>query len=205
MLALPEAAQTELFSLYARYREAVADHMDKGWSPRLLSGDIVEASANRPTPARQIETSIHKRDREIRDLQMQLDQAGPQADTSRLRDRLDVVRAERESLRDAYSRPKGTCLDWSDLVWAELGRLKPEHWSLHEETRKARPFHTGAVLCTSPGPARICLAFDPWPEGRADVYEFGSWNQGSFAARLPADFFLHQLPQPAAPQAQPRP
>ena len=142
----------------------------------------------------------------------------------RLRER-EAARLRLAALRGALARSKGTCLDWSDLVWAELGRLKPEHWSVRDRERTARPFHTAAVLCSpsvleqdtacadsTPGRCleagrQVCLVFDPWQRGQADVYEFGAWNRDLFAGRVPADFFLHELPEPKparAPKAKNR-
>jgi hypothetical protein len=128
--------------------------------------------------------------------------------------RISAAKSEATALHDAYSRSKGLCLDWSDLVWAELGRLKPEHWDIRDQERQTRPFHTGAVLCPEPASddeeeGRVCtsgaggcrepqpcLVFDPWQSGKAEVYEFSSWDRGSFSDRVPADFFLHELPEP---------
>jgi len=212
--ALPVGAQEELFTLYARYGDAVSTRRDEGWRAELLSDESTEAAQKNTLPARQLEESVQNRLREIAKLDQELAQADP-ATASRLLERRRTAQTRLKILRADLARPKGTCLDWSDMTWAQLRALKPKHWSVRDQQRRTRPFHTAAVLCSapaaqvgegddcasgSPGPcpltAHACLVFDPWPRGQADVYEFGPWDNGSFDRRLPADFFLHQLPEP---------
>jgi hypothetical protein len=211
--ALPQEAQLELFTLYARYNEAVSNRMDEGWRAGLIGDEDAKTSQDDTLPARQIEEAIRSREAAIKTLSKQMEKPDPDSEARLHRD-LESAQLRLASLRDALTRPKGTCRDWSDLVWAELGRLKPENWSVQDRERTARPFHTGAVLCSPPisedmeacsdsapsrclgTESRVCLVFDPWQRGQADVYEFGSWDRDIYAARVPADFFLHDLPEP---------
>jgi hypothetical protein len=220
--ALPAAAQIELFTLYARYNEAVSKRMDEGWRAGLLSDEGTKASQDDTLPARQIEEAVSNREAEIKSLGKRLEKPEPETVT-RLRRERESAQTRLAALRNALTRAKGSCLDWSDLVWAEMSRLQPEHWSVRDRERGARPFHTGAVLCSPPASEedgscsdsmpggcsaagrRICLVFDPWQRGQADVYEFGDWSRDIYAGRIPADFFLHELPEPRpapAPKAK---
>jgi len=203
--ALPDEAQVELFTLYARYNDVVSQRMDEGWRAGLIRDEGAKASQDDTLPARQLEAAIHGREAAIKTLTKRLETPDPAAE-ARLRRELEDAQLRLASLRRALARSKGNCLDWLDLVWAELGRLKPEQWSIRDRERTERPFHTGAVLCSppssdcpdsEPGPCRqVCLVFDPWQRGQADVYEFGAWDRGNAFGRVPADFFLHELPEP---------
>ena len=216
---LPAEAQIELFTLYARYNDVVSKRMDEGWRAGLLSDEGTKASQDDMLPARQLEEAIRSRETAIKALTKRLEK--PELETEgRLRRELEAAQLRLAALRDALARSQGTCLDWSDLVWAELGRLKPEHWSVRDRERTVRPFHTGAALCSPPAPEpenacsdatpgrcleagrQVCLAFDPWQRGQADVYELGAWDRSPFAGRLPADFFLHELPEPKPARAR---
>ncbi|MCX5797468.1 MAG: hypothetical protein NTY77_18405 [Elusimicrobia bacterium] len=217
--ALPTEAQLELFTLYARYNEVVSKRMDEGWRVGLLSDEGTKVSQDDTLPARQLEEAVRSRETEVKSLAKQVEQ--PEVENgARLRRELAAAQLRLAALRGALARSKGTCLDWSDLVWAELGRLKPEHWSIQDRERAGRPFHTGAVLCSPPAseeepvcsdsaPGRcleagrqVCLVFDPWQRGQADVYELGAWDGGRSAGRVPADFFLHDLPEPRPARAR---
>jgi hypothetical protein len=189
--ALPAAAQTELFTLYARYNELVSERMEAGWRPGLISEQGVKASQDDALPARQLEEAVRSREAEIQSIEKKLEKPDV-ATVGRLRREREAAQARLLALRGALARAKGTCLDWSDLVWAELVRLDPEHWSISDRERAARPFHTGAALCSE----NACLVFDPWQRGQADAYEFKEWDRDVYAGRIPADFFLHDLPEP---------
>jgi len=209
---LPAEAQVELFTLYARYNDVVSKRRDEGWRAGLLSDEGTKTSQYDSLPARQLEEAIRNREIEIKTLTKRLKPPGPEIET-RLSRKLESAQLRLTALRDALARSEGTCQDWSDLVWAELGRLKPEHWSVRDQQRTARPFHTGAMLCSPPASEqenacsdstpgrcldagrRVCLVFDPWQRGQADVYDFGAWDQDLFASRVPADFFLLELPE----------
>lgn len=189
--ALPAAAQTELFTLYARYNELVSEKMEAGWRPGLISDQGVKATQDDTLPARQLEDAARSREAEIRSLDKKLEKPDL-ATAGRLRRQREAAQARLLALRGALARAKGTCLDWSDLVWAELVRMDPEHWSVADRERAARPFHTGAALCSG----SCCLVFDPWRRGQADAYELKEWDRDVHAGRIPADFFLHDLPEP---------
>ncbi|MDD5628433.1 MAG: hypothetical protein PHU21_05180 [Elusimicrobia bacterium] len=210
--ALPAEAQIELFTLYARYNETVTQRGEEGWRAGLLSDEGTKVSQDDTLPARQLEESLRNREAEVRTLAQRLEKPENENE-ARLRRQYENAWKRAAALRSALARAKGTCLDWSDLVWAELGRLQPEYWSIQDRERAARPFHAAAVLCSPPADdeeafcsdadpegcaagRRVCLAFDPWQRGQADVYELGAWNKGLFAGRVPADFFLHDLPEP---------
>jgi hypothetical protein len=212
--ALPAQAQVELFTLYARYSDTVSKRLDEGWRSGLLSDEGRKTSQEDTLPARQLEDAIRNRETEIKTLAKRLEQPDPGTEP-RLRREREAAQLRLAALRGALDRSKGTCQDWSDLIWAELGRLKPEYWAIADRERAERPFHTGAVLCSPPAaseadnacsdstPGRcleagrqVCLVFDPWQRGEADVYEFGAWDRRPFAGRVPADFFLHELPEP---------
>jgi hypothetical protein len=216
--SLPAKAQVELFSLYARYNDEVSKRLDEGWRAGLLRDEGTRASQDDTLPARQLEEAIRNREAEIKTLTKRLEKPEPGTEP-RLRREREASQARLTALRSALARSKGTCQDWSDLVWSELGRLKPEHWSIQDRERTKRPFHTGAVLCSPPaseedaactdsapgrclqGGRQVCLVFDPWQRGQADVYEFGAWDRDLFAGRVPADFFLHELPEPKPARA----
>jgi hypothetical protein len=217
--ALPAEAQTELFTLYGRYSDTVSKRLDEGWHAGLLIDEGNKTSQEDTLPARQLEEAIKNRENEIKALTKRLEKPDPDTEPS-LRRQREAARMRLSALRGALDRSKGTCQDWSDLIWADLGRLKPEYWAIQDRERSERPFHTGAVLCSPPAseeadnacsdstPGRcleagrqVCLVFDPWQRGEADVYEFGAWDRGLFAGRMPADFFLHELPEPRRARA----
>ena len=43
----------------------------------------------------------------------------------------------------------------------------------------------------------VCLAFDPWTEGKPSVYAYRAWDAKEAGARIPAEYFLHGLPEKA--------
>lgn len=192
----PEEAQTQLYLLYARYAETVSRRLEEGWRSGLLSGELVEQPEEAQLPARQLEEALRKRNRELRAMEGQIKAAGSRREGEKLLDRLEEKKAALRPLLRIDARSKGTCRDWSDQVWADLNKLAPEDWSISDETREARPYHTAAVACTPKEDPELCLVFDPWETGEPAVYEYKAWNEGSFETRLTADFFLHQLPEP---------
>lgn len=196
-MAQPKPSLVELRRLYARYADVVQKRLEEGWRGGLLSGSLIESSGASELPARQLEEALKNRERELRLLEAESRKEGrtPAAE-ERLSLRLKAKKIELRALRRDAQQPKGTCLDWSDEVWADLSRLELEDWSLRDETRETSPRHTAAVACTPAEEPEVCLALDPWKRGEADVYEYHSWRRGSFEGRLPATFFLHQLPEP---------
>lgn len=196
LLSLPREAQLELFSLYARYNESVQKKVEDGWYPGLLTGELVEQPDEIRLPARQTELALEKRRQELNVLEAELKKVEGRAAAVPLMEKIEAKKLEVRRARSAAGRTKGLCLDWSDMVWAELIKTAPEHWRVRDERRAAPPFHTSAVICTPQEEPELCLAFDPWENGRADVFEFRTWNQGSPEARIAPEFFLHQLPEP---------
>lgn len=193
---LPEEQRWELRLLYRSYADLVSRKLDDGWRAGLLSGELIERPDDAGLPARQLEEALAKRERVLAGLEARLAKAAADpAQAQRLRRELAAVKREAASLRRRAARSKGTCLDWSDAVWAELSKLKPKHWSLRDEARQAPPRHTAALVCAPLGDDDLCLALDPWGRGQADAYEYGSWNSGSFEGRVPAEYFLHHLPE----------
>lgn len=196
LISLPREAQGELFTLYARYNEAVQKRIEDGWYTGLLTGELVEQPDVIHLPARQTEQALEKRRRELTSLEAELKKVEGRAASTPLFEKVKAKKLEVRRARKADDRAKGLCLDWSDMVWAELVKTSPEHWRVKDERRAAAPFHTSAVVCTPQEEPELCLAFDPWESGRADVFEFRDWDQASTKARIAPEFFLHQLPDP---------
>lgn len=197
---LPVEARVELRKMYRRYADAVATRLEQGWTPGLLDEESISGEAGDFRPARLTEDMIKVRRREIRDLEAAFEKKTPE------KDRPDYVRAraliktktqELAELRGLATRDKGLCRDWSDLVWHTLTQLDLEHWSVRDAVRSARPFHTAAVACSPADVPVVCLAFDPWKEGRADVYAFDAWDDATMGGRFPRDYLLHELPETA--------
>lgn len=196
LLSLPREAQKELFVLYATYNEAVQKRMEDGWYAGLLSGELVEEPDMVRLPARQTEAALAKRSKELKALEAQYEKLRGELASAGVRPRIEAKKLEVRKARKADSRGKGLCIDWSDMVWAELLKLPLEHWRVRDERRTAAPYHTSAVVCTPQESPEVCLAFDPWEEGRPDVFEFRSWDEGSRKDKVAPEFFIHQLPEP---------
>ncbi len=197
---LPVEARVELRRMYRRYAEVVSGRLEQGWRAGLLDERVIAGGEDEVKPARLTEEMIRARRREIRELEAAFDKKTPE------KDRPDYVRARRQitaktlelsELRERGAREKGLCRDWSDLVWHELTAMNLEHWSARDEIRRARPFHSAAVACSPAESPTVCLAFDPWREGRADVYAFDVWDEGGMGGRFPRDYLLHELPEKA--------
>jgi hypothetical protein len=195
----PLAALTELRELYVRYADVVASKKDlDGWSYGMETGRVVDHPDERILPARQAADAYRLRQAELRKLEDAYAAAtGAFQDETRedLRIAVDKKRREARAARGVTRRTKGLDLDWSDQVWYELNKLDPEEWSVSDAVRDATPRHSSAVVCTPAESPTLCLAFDPWFRGEADVYEYDSWNEGSTAGLIPAEYFLHHLPE----------
>lgn len=186
----PKDARAELKKLYDRYDAIVEDKMENGWTYGLLSEDLVEGEdESQVVPARQAADALVLRQKELAALEKQ-DAAAPSQD---LEWALKKKRREVRAAEKLAGRTKGTCIDWSDLLWYELGKLDPQEWTIEDQTRDAPPYHTAAVLCTPADAPTLCVAFDPSWTGEPAVYEYNSWNLGKQDGRLPAEFFLHHL------------
>lgn len=189
----------QLRRLYERYSDLVSKRLDDDWRAGLESGELIEHPEEARLPVRQLEEAAVKRQAEFDALKKRRLQAVDQAEAERLDAALAAKAAEVKRLRWQLSRAKGTCADWSDAVWAELLKVGDGSWDLRDATRSARPWHTAAVACAPAGveSPTVCLALDPWKNGAPDVYDYLSWDQGSFEGKLPAEFLLHQLPEAA--------
>jgi hypothetical protein len=198
---LPLEAKAELRRLYRKYAEAVGNRLEQGWRPGLLDEAAIagEGDGEEPfKPARLVEDMMAARRREIRELEDTLKRTSPDKELphyNRTRRAINEKTAELRALREKAMREKGLSRDWSDMVWHELNALEPSHWSARDEVRRTRPFHTGAVLCAVEG--EVCLVFDPWAEGKAEVFAFEAWNEGRPGGRFPRDYMLYGLPEKA--------
>lgn len=193
---LEREAQEELFTLFRRYNDTVARRVEEGWFSGLLSDDLVARPEDNHLPARQIEEALAKRERELKALLRELEAVRGRVGENAARQRVAAKRKEVSEWRSASKRAKGLCIDWSDAVWADLIKARAEQWDIRDRRRSRRPFHTAAVACAPADEPTVCLVFDPWESGRADVYPLADWDEGSFQTRLPGEFFIHELPEP---------
>lgn len=194
--ALPPAARVELKKMYRRYREVVARKLEAGWRTGVLSEAVIEDVDEPFQPARLVEGMIALRKKEIAGLQESLASLSgddPYKD-KRLRNALEAKRDELARLVSQNKREKGLCRDWSDLIWSELTAMDLEHWGARDERRATRPYHTAAVVCSPSDSPAVCLAFDPWEDGRPNVYAYQAWDESAPGGRFPAEYFLHGLP-----------
>lgn len=200
---LPVETRAELRRLYRRYEELVSTRLEAGWKAGLLDESSIagQGGSERPSrPARLLEDMARARRLEIAGLEETLKRASPDKELphySRTRRSIQEKTLELNALRAEAAREKGLCRDWSDAVWHELTLMEPAHWTARDAVRAARPFHTGAVLCAASENGELCLVFDPWPEGRADVFAFDAWDDARPGGRLPRDFMLYGLPEKA--------
>jgi len=198
--ALPAEARVELRRMYLRYADAVSRRLEQGWRGGVLTEAVIEDVAEPFQPARLLEEAAAKRRKEIAALEESLSKNGPgRPDYAKTRRRIEDKKAELKATLAKSSRDKGICRDWSDAVWSELNALGPSHWTVEDRRREARPFHTAAVLCSLDDDRRrsVCLVFDPWDEGKADAFAFEAWDARDPGGRIPADYFLHGLPEKA--------
>lgn len=196
--ALPVEARVELRKMYFRYADVVSRRLDQGWRSGVLTEAVIEDIDVPFQPARLLEEAVAKRRKEVEALEETLGKSGPERpDYGKTRRRIEDKKEELKAARKKSSREKGICRDWSDVVWSELTAMNPEHWTVEDRRRQARPFHTGAVVCSVGEDERraVCLVFDPWEEGRADAFAFEAWDAHETGGRIPADYFLHGLPE----------
>lgn len=197
--AQPVAARVELKKMYKRYKDAVQKKLDAGWSTGLLSDAVIEDVDEPFQSARLIDDMISRRKKEVERVKAALAKV-PENDPyndKKIRAVLEEKQAELAALQSKNKREKGICRDWSDLVWAEFVAMELEHWSVRDERRGARPYHTGAVACTPVDDPKVCLVFDPWADGRPSVYSFTAWDESSPGGRFPGEYFIHHLPDKA--------
>lgn len=198
---LPVEARAELRRMYRRYAELVTTRLEQGWTPHLLDEAAIagQVDGEEPfKPARLVEDMMRARRREIRQLEETLKRASPDKELphyDRTRRAIQEKTLELKALREKALREKGLSRDWSDAVWHDLVSQELSHWSARDAVRKARPFHTGAVACSNEGDPPVCLVFDPWPEGKADVFAFEAWDENEQGGRFPRDYMLFGLPE----------
>lgn len=199
--ALPAEARVELKKMYRRYKAAVARRLDAGWSTGLLSEAVIEDVDEPFRSARLVEGMIELRKKEVAKLQEALKAVAPNDPYNDKRARAALA-AKREELRGLVAinnREKGICRDWSDLVWSELMAMNLEHWGARDERRATRPYHTAAVACSPADSPEVCVVFDPWEDGRPNVYAYSAWDESAPGGRFPAEYFLHDLPDKVKP------
>jgi hypothetical protein len=196
--ALPVEARVELRRMYMRYRDEVSTRLDQGWTPGMLSDAVIEDVDDPFQPARLLEDDAKARRGALDALEAALpkiprDSPDYDRQVQRIEDaKPAVARAERKNRRE-----KGICRDWSDDAWFLLTRMDLDQWSVEDRRRDARPFQTAAVVCSPQDEPSVCLAFDPWADGRPSVYSFQAWDAKAPGGRFPADYFLHSLPEKA--------
>ncbi len=194
--ALPIEARVELKKMYRRYKQAVTRKLEAGWGTGVLSEAVIEDVDEPFQPARLLEISIALRKKEIAKLQEALSKVAsddPYGD-KKVRTALEDKKLELNTLLLQGKREKGVCRDWSDLVWSEFVAMELEYWGARDERRATRPYHTAAVACSPADSPTVCLAFDPWEDGRPNVFAYGAWDESAPGGRFPAEYFIHGLP-----------
>jgi hypothetical protein len=198
---LPASARYELRRMFLRYRDEVSTRLDEGWSADLLSDATLDDPDAPFQPARLLESAVRDRRAEIAALEKKMAETNQNTQAySRLLDRADDLKDGLWSLEHKAARQAGNCRDWSDDIWAALTALHPTGWSISDLQRTAMPYLTSAVACWGgdPGDAdAVCLAFDPWGNGKTNVYAFDAWDQKAPGGRIPPNFFLNDLPKKA--------
>jgi len=194
--ALPVEARVELRQMFRRYREEVARRLEQGWESGLLNDAVIEDVDEPFQPARLLEDAEKNRKKELAALEAALKTSDADANEhgkllAKLRDKQDDL----DRLRRKLGREKGICRDWSDDVWSLLTKMNLDNWTVDDRRRTARPYHTAAVACAPADEPTVCLAFDPWSEGQAQVYAYPAWDGHEPGGRIPADYFLHGLPE----------
>ena len=177
--ALPIEARVELKKMYRRYKELVTRKLDAGWRTGVLSEAVIEDVDEPFQPARLVTGMIELRKQELAKLQAALAKVAsddPYND-KRVRSALDDKKIELAELVSRNKREKGICRDWSDLIWFEFTNMELAHWAVRDERRAARPYHTAAVACAPAESPTVCLAFDPWTDGRPSIYSFLAWDE----------------------------
>lgn len=200
---LPTKARVELKKMYRRYVDLVARQLDQGWRTRVLSEAVIEDVDEPFSPVRLVAEMIKIRREEIARIKAALSQGDDQIGTARLRRTLETKRTELAALVAKDKREKGLCRDWSDQIWSEFQAMNLENWTTRDERRAALPYHTAAVACAPTEPSgSVCLAFDPWEDGRPNVFAYEAWDKAGPGGRFPAEYFRHDLPETVAKTAK---
>lgn len=195
---LPAEARLELRRMFMKYREEVAKRQESGWSYGVLSDAVIEDVAEPFQPARLLDESLKKRQDELTALQATA--AKTDHDTAaygKLLRKIEDKKEELSRVRELARREKGICRDWSDDLWYLFSSMELNQWTVDDRRRSTRPFHTGAVACAPQDQPTVCLVFDPWVRGKPDVYALAAWDAQEPGGRVPADYFLHGLPEKA--------
>lgn len=194
--ALPIEARIELKKMYRTYKLAVTRRLDEGWHTGLISEAVIEDVDEPFQPARLLKSMIELRKKELVRLQEALADLpdGEPSKTRRLRAAIDDKKRDISELTSRNKREKGICRDWSDLIWSEFTAMNLEYWGVRDERRARRPYHTAAIACSPAESPEVCLAFDPWEDGRPTVYAYGAWDENAPGGRFPATYFLYNLP-----------
>lgn len=194
--ALPIETRVELKKMYRRYKDTVARKLEAGWRTGVLSEAVIEDVDEPFQPARLVSGMIELRKTEIVRIQEALN-ALTSDDPYNARRLRAALEAKREELRILVSRNKreiGLCRDWSDQIWSEFLSMNLEYWGARDERRATRPYHTAVVACSPADSPSVCLAFDPWEDGRPNVFAYAAWDESAPGGRFPAEYFLHGLP-----------
>jgi hypothetical protein len=195
---LPVETRAELRRMYLHYREEVGEKKEQGWKAGVLSDAVIENVDEPFQPARLLEDEERSRRRELSDLEAALAATRDDApEYPRILRRIEQKKDEFERARTKAAREKGICRDWSDDVWSLLTAMNLENWTVDDRRRSTRPFHTGAVACSPQEDPTVCLVFDPWVAGSPAIYAFQAWDAKEAGGRLPAEYFLHGLPEKA--------
>ncbi|MFI5345399.1 MAG: hypothetical protein ACHQ51_03390 [Elusimicrobiota bacterium] len=196
--ALPVEARVELREMYFRYRDEVSRRLDQGWESGLLNDAVIEDVDEPFQPARLLEDALASRRKELADLQDAFAKTTRDApEYGKLARKVEEKKTAVEKLKRKLRREIGICRDWSDDVWSLLTKMNLDNWNVDDRRRTAPPFHTAAVACAPADDPTVCLAFDPWVGGQAQIYAFNAWDDKEPGGRIPADYFLHGLPEKA--------
>ncbi|MEK7233106.1 MAG: hypothetical protein AAB268_04780 [Elusimicrobiota bacterium] len=194
--SLPVGARVELKKMYRRYKDVVTRKLESGWRTGVLSEAVIEDVDEPFQPARLVTEMIELREKEAADIQAALKTRASDDpyNTRRLRAALETKREETSVLVARNKREKGLCRDWSDQIWSEFVSMNLEYWDARDARRATRPYHTATVVCSPAHSSTICLAFDPWEDGRPNVFAYEAWNESAPGGRFPAEYFIYDLP-----------
>jgi hypothetical protein len=194
--SLSPEAKVELRKMFFKYRDEVVRRTEQGWEAGLLNDAVIEDVDEPFQPARLLEQALASRRKELADMQASLAKVSQDANEygkllHKINDKKDALAA----LERKANREKGICRDWSDDIWFLLTGMNLDNWTVDDRRRTARPYHTAAVACAPQEDPVVCLAFDPWSEGKPLVYAFPAWDEKGPGGRVPNDYFLHGLPE----------
>ncbi|MDE2510258.1 MAG: hypothetical protein KGL74_03965 [Elusimicrobia bacterium] len=194
--ALPVEARVELRRMFFQYRDEVTRRLDQGWEYGLLNDAVIEDVDEPFQPARLLEDALKSRRKELADDEDLLSKTPrDSADYGRAARKVDAKKEDVDRLSRKLRREIGICRDWSDDVWSLLTKMNLDDWAVDDRRRTAPPYHTAAVACAPEDQPTVCLAFDPWATGQPQIYAYSAWDDKSPGGRIPADYFMHGLPE----------